>query len=312
MLDARDFGVKAASDFYEKYVSQGRWTRCLDCMREAGMDPSHRAQAQQASNAMPGGRPREAAPQEASGCKRCVERDDVWKQSLTPNGHGCSACKNVFDASSWNAQMVKNHRHWDRDLVCPGCAERGYAPGKYDEHQCEECFEKFGSLKFDKHVLHNAKRQEKSRLVCQDCQTKLRCGKCKTAYELKYWSKSERDHHASSQGTTLVCKACRAQGFHPYDLETYTCQKCACRFGAHRFNRDLLKHHKHHQRKKLECKLCVAGAEERVRLLRKALQKSKRKCKCHGRIHQEMCPLTPVVFGEKRWPGRMARGLTLM
>ena len=27
MLDARDFGVKVAGDFYEKYVSQGRWTR---------------------------------------------------------------------------------------------------------------------------------------------------------------------------------------------------------------------------------------------------------------------------------------------
>ena len=122
-----------------------------------------------------------AASPEASGCKRCVERDDVWKQRLTPNGHGCSACKNVFDASSWNAQMIKHHRHSDRDLVCPGCAERGYAPGKYDEHQCEECLEKFGSLKFDKHVLQNAERQEKSRLVCQDCHTKLRCGKCKTA-----------------------------------------------------------------------------------------------------------------------------------
>ena len=39
MLDARDFGVKVAGDFYEKYVSQGRWTRCLDCMREACIDP---------------------------------------------------------------------------------------------------------------------------------------------------------------------------------------------------------------------------------------------------------------------------------
>eukprot|EP00959_Pyramimonas_sp_CCMP1952_P185718 3883145-Pyramimonas_sp.AAC.1 len=52
--------------------------------------------------------------------------------------------------------------------------------------------EQLGSLAFDKNVLHNAKRQEKSRLVCLDCQTKLRCGKCTTAYELKYWSKSER------------------------------------------------------------------------------------------------------------------------
>ena len=53
--------------------------------------------------------------------------------------------------------MVRNHRRFDRDLVCQACAERGYAPGKYDEHQCEECFEKFGSLKFEKSVLQNAK-----------------------------------------------------------------------------------------------------------------------------------------------------------
>ena len=100
-----------------------------------------------------------------------------------------------------------------------------------------------------------------------------------------------------------MCKACRAQGFHPKDLETYTCQTCACRFGAHRFNRDLLHNHKHHGRQKLQCKQCVAATEERARHLRKALQKSKRKCKCHCSIHQEKCPLTPVIFGEKRWPG---------
>ena len=101
-----------------------------------------------------------------------------------------------------------------------------------------------------------------------------------------------------------MCKACRAQGFHPDDLETYTCQTCACKFGAHKFNRDLLKNYKYHERpKKLQCMQCVANAEERVRQLQKQLQKSKRKCNCHSRIHQEKCPLTPVIFGEKRWPG---------
>ena len=140
-------------------------------------------------------------------------------------------------------------------------------------------------------------------MVCLDCQTKLRCGKCKTAYELKYRSKSERDHHASSQGTTLVCKACRALGFHPCDLETYTCQTCACSYGARRFHQIELQNHKNQNRKKLQCMQCVAGAEERVRQLRKQMQQSKRRCKCHCLIHQEKCPLTPVIFGEKRWPG---------
>ena len=131
----------------------------------------------------------------------------------------------------------------------------------------------------------------------------LRCGNCMTAYELKYWSKSERDHRSSSQRKKLVCKACRAQGFHPGDLETYTCQTCACKFGAHKFNQNLLHHLKYHQRQKLQCMQCAAAAEERVARLRKQLQKSKRKCTCHCRMHKQKCPLTPVIFGERRWPG---------
>ena len=298
MLDARDFGVKAASEFHEKYVSQGQWTIFLDCIREMPEGRPREAAPQEAS-----GRTQKAAPQEASGCKRCVERDGVWKQGLTANSHGCSACKSVFVASSWNAEMVNNHQRFNRDLVCPTCAERGYAPGKYDEHRCLECFEQFGSLNFDKRVLHNSKRQERSRLVCKTCQTKLRCGKCNTSYDLKYWSESERDNHASSQRTKLVCKECRAQGTHPKDLETYTCQTCRCKFGAQKFNRNLLWHHKYDGRKKPQCMQCVANAEKRMLQLRKLLQNSKRKCNCQCRIHREKCPLTPVIFGERRWPG---------
>ena len=39
---------------------------------------------------------------------------------------------------TWNAKMVQKHRLFDRDLVCPDCAKRGYASGKYDEYQCED------------------------------------------------------------------------------------------------------------------------------------------------------------------------------
>eukprot|EP00959_Pyramimonas_sp_CCMP1952_P113386 2369666-Pyramimonas_sp.AAC.1 len=31
-------------------------------------------------------------PPDHSICKRCVERD-YWKRSLTPQSHGCAACK---------------------------------------------------------------------------------------------------------------------------------------------------------------------------------------------------------------------------
>ena len=206
------------------------------------------------------GRPLESDLQQASGCKRCIERKDVWEQCLTPNGHGCSACKKVFEASAWNATRLKNHRRFDRDLVCPGCAERGYASGKYDQHQCEECFEMLGSLKFDRQSKSKKKRVKNCRLVCQECLRKHRCSSCKTRYELKYWSKQELKNHASCLHTKLVCKACRAQGFTPWNLEAYTCQECACKFGANRFSKTKLYDFNSHRRDKLHCLQCERGA----------------------------------------------------
>ena len=207
----------------------------------------------------------------------------------------------MFDASTWSKDVLKHHRK-NRDLVCPSCAERGFAPGKCEEHVCAECLEKFGSLMFGKDILINAKRQDKSRKVCVDCQTKLRCGACKTAYELTYWSKNERGHH-NQQGTPLVCKACRSLGHHPADMASYTCQTCKCELGAKKFDQILLKHYKHHDRQKLECKQCAADCKERVRDLQRKLRTSKRVCKCHSLFHSQTCPLFPAIYGEKRWPG---------
>ena len=70
---------------------------------------------------------------EASGCKRCAERDTAWENCLTSNGHGCSVCKNVLDASSWTREKVRAHRRLAIDLVWPSSAERGYVPGQKDE-----------------------------------------------------------------------------------------------------------------------------------------------------------------------------------
>ena len=112
---------------YHRCYSQGSWTKCLDCMRETGTDTTSKTT--------------QTNQPEAFACKRCVERD--WRQKLLPNGHACSACRNVFDASCWDAQLIKKHRHSDRGLVCPGCTERGYAPSKYEEHHCEECREEY-------------------------------------------------------------------------------------------------------------------------------------------------------------------------
>ena len=93
---------------------------------------------------MPEGRPLESEAQKTAECRRCIASNGIWKACLTPNGHGCAACKEVIEARAWNKKMIKNHHYLNRDLVCPRCVARGYAPGKYDEHQCDECFEKFG------------------------------------------------------------------------------------------------------------------------------------------------------------------------
>ena len=211
-----------------------------------------------------------AMPQKDSGCKRCITKNDIWKQCLTHNSHGCSACKKVFDASTWSAKMIKNHRQRNTDLVCADCRELGYGPNRYDEHQCEECCETFGSLKFDRKLKYNKKRREGCRLVCKACRSKIRCSACRSkircsacnrAYEPEYWSKCERKNHFSTEQTKLVCKACRAQGFTPWSVKEYTCETCAGKFGAKLFDRTKLHNFQAGRRKMLHCLQCERGSK---------------------------------------------------
>ena len=83
---------------------------------------------------------------------------------------------------------------------------------------------------------------------------------------------------------------------HPYISSSGLCHRSgrhafshlsACEFGAHKINKNQLHHFKYHQRQKLSCMQCAAAAEERVRQLRERLKKSKRKCTCHCRMHQQ-------------------------
>ena len=39
MFEAKRFGVTKPSEFYAVYLAQGRWTRCLSCKEESGVDP---------------------------------------------------------------------------------------------------------------------------------------------------------------------------------------------------------------------------------------------------------------------------------
>ena len=100
MLDAASFGVQKVDDFYPKYVSQGMWTRCLDCQKAVGADVSRSAQAEMTPDRASRKRDsrdleeatEETTPGGSDKCTRCNERS--WNMKLTPGRHGCSVCKN--------------------------------------------------------------------------------------------------------------------------------------------------------------------------------------------------------------------------
>ena len=219
----------------------------------------------------------------------------------------------------WPKVQRKNHFSSQRTkLVCKACRAQGFHPADLETYTCQTCACEFGGHNFDQDLLgdyKNRSRKRPRRLMCLQCaaaeKRMLRCARCTTAYEWEYWPKWARTNHSSSQQTKLVCQACRAQGFHPGDLKTYTCQTCAREFGAKKINQNQLHHFKYHQRKKLRCMQCVDATVDRVRQLREQLRKSKRKCTqyCRERqggncgMHHRKCPLTPQIFGERRWPG---------
>ena len=102
------------------------------------------------------------------------------------------------------------------------------------------------------------KQQKLTRLADESCQdVRLRCSKCKMAYEDACWTRIQRQNHRA-QHTSLVCKACRAQGFHPRNLEAYTCQTCKSNLGTTRFNRVMLKNYKQRPGVRLQCMQCFA------------------------------------------------------
>ena len=139
-------------------------------------------------------------------------------------------------------------------------------------------------------------------MVCKDCQNKLRCGACKTLFDEKSWKKKERENHRH-RGSTLVCQACRSLGYHPDDVNTYRCQRCKLEYGGKQFDEGQLKNYNTHGRAKLDCKQCVKNVAEKVKWLQAQFKGSKVRCNCGCYMHPESCPLHPVYYGHRRWPG---------
>ena len=126
------------------------------------------------------------------------------------------------------------------------------------------------------------------------------------AFDKKYWTKQERENASRTgrkKSTALVCKPCRQNGYTPDDVETYQCQTCPTKGGWKIFDQSLIHNFKTNDREKLLCKSCVAQKAERIKQLQKKLRQSKRRCTCGCPIHRPKCPLSPVVYDERRWPG---------
>ena len=109
------------------------------------------------------------------------------------------------------------------------------------------------------HAMRCAGEQEKSSASTQCANPPLQCSRCMLAYEDAYWTSNER-YICRTRRKTLVCKTCRAQGFHPRNLTGYTCQKCEGTFGTRRFKKAMLMKFRMRPwlKRKLECTQCGA------------------------------------------------------
>ena len=297
MLHARDFGIGLITNHYGEYLAQGRWTRCLQCMRSADLDISSQVRREDGAKEIPRANLQHEdtlAPSSCPPCLACLAHQAAWKKDVTPGSHGCAACKEVFPESTWQLHKIKDHRRRHVDLVCPACEERGFAAGKYKEYGCTECGRKFGMKEFGHKAIREHQHKGNARLVCSECEKMLRCRVCKNAYEWRYWTKHERGgKHQKLRKTALVCRQCRAEGFIPEDVTAYTCRTCKKQWGTKKFDRVT----------KIQCIHCDIDRETRVRELQQRMKGSRRKCTCWSPIHAARCPLTATAFMEQRWPG---------
>ena len=106
----QDFGVLKREEFFAKYVSQGSWTRCLQCQKKYGA-LSHTVQA--------------VAQDSAAVCQLCTE---LCNRALELGQHCCRICKQIHPASHWTSDVMKKHRGAaKRYLVCEDCTTKGYS-----------------------------------------------------------------------------------------------------------------------------------------------------------------------------------------
>ena len=224
-------------------------------------------------------------------CKRCQSKRKTKQQKQTRSDsnrrllhhHQCRRCKIYFEDAKFPQKPAGAHSRKRVACVCEACRDQGFHCRNLSAYTCQTCKGNFGSRRFKEGLLKRYKQRHYVQLQCTRCdaqkskkaatasmqkmtqQHRLRCSKCKTEYEDACWTRVERQNHRA-QHTPLVCEACRAQGFHPRNLEAYACQTCRSNLGSKRFNQVMLYNYKQRPGAKLECMQCFAlKAQKEIR-----------------------------------------------
>ena len=196
-------------------------------------------------------------------------------RSRRQNPLKCSKCKMAYEDACWTRIQRQNHRACQTKLVCSACQVQGFHPRNLQAYTCQTCNKNLGARRFDRVLLNSFKQRPGVRLECMQCvahdsrkkssastqcaNPPLQCSKCMLAYEDSYWTANER-YVCRTRQKALVCKTCRAQGYHPRNLTGYTCQKCQDTFGTRRFKKAMLMKFRLRPwlKRKLECTKCCA------------------------------------------------------
>ena len=179
----------------------------------------------------------------------------------------CDRCQQVYQKKYWTRQERYRRKVRGTRLVCHACRAEGFHPRDLETYACQRCKRSLGPKKYDRYLLAKYKKYARagkvSALVCKDCPLPISCDRCKKAFDREYWTRAERNNKRFLH-TILVCRACRAKGYHPQDLRTYPCHACTGYFGAKKYNRIMLKNYNRRRRRRLECINCITSIGKEI------------------------------------------------
>ena len=116
----------------------------------------------------------------------------------------CDRWQKAFGKKHWT-KVERNHRkYYQTKLVCQACRADGFHAWNLRAYPCHMCAGMFGSKRYDTYKLQYyqkcTKRKRSSRLICKDCQSKIRCDRCQKAFDKECWTKKLRDKIRSDGG----------------------------------------------------------------------------------------------------------------